>query len=78
MITGRTSVVVAHRLSTIQTADRILVLHRGELRETGTHQDLLLKRGLYWKLYQLQYKDQEIPGSESAEALSGSAERALG
>jgi ATP-binding cassette subfamily B protein len=78
MITGRTSVVVAHRLSTIQTADRILVLHRGELRETGTHQELLLKRGLYWKLYQLQYKDQEIPGHESAEALSGSAERALG
>jgi len=78
MITGRTSVVVAHRLSTIQTADRILVLHRGELRETGTHQELLLKRGLYWKLYQLQYKDQEIPGHESAEALSTSAEGALG
>jgi ATP-binding cassette subfamily B protein len=78
MISGRTSVVVAHRLSTIQKADRILVMHRGELREMGTHQDLLLQRGLYWKLYQLQYKDQEIPGHESATALATPAERALG
>ena len=78
MISGRTSVVVAHRLSTIQKADRILVMHRGELREMGTHQDLLLQRGLYWKLYQLQYKDQEIPGHESAAALATPAERALG
>ena len=78
MISGRTSVVVAHRLSTIQKADRILVMHRGELREMGTHQDLLLQRGLYWKLYQLQYKDQEIPGHESAPALATPAERALG
>lgn len=74
MITGRTSVVVAHRLSTIQKADRILVMHRGVLRETGTHQDLLMQRGLYWKLYQLQYKDQEIPGHESAATLDASAE----
>ena len=60
MITGRTSVVIAHRLSTIQRADTILVMHKGRLREQGTHQQLLAHRGLYFKLYQLQYKDQEI------------------
>ncbi len=59
MLSGRTSIVVAHRLSTIQRADRILVMHKGELRESGTHQELLTRRGIYWKLYQLQYKDQE-------------------
>ena len=59
MITGRTSVVIAHRLSTIQRADVILVMHKGQLRELGTHNELLARRGLYWKLYQLQYKDQE-------------------
>ena len=59
MVEGRTSIVIAHRLSTIQRADRILVLHKGRLRETGTHQELLSVRGIYWKLYQLQYKDQE-------------------
>jgi ATP-binding cassette subfamily B protein len=53
----RTSIVVAHRLSTIQNADRIIVLHHGELREQGTHQELLMHRGLYWKLYRLQYAD---------------------
>ena len=61
LMEGRTSIVIAHRLSTIQRADRILVMHKGRLRETGTHQQLLAKRGIYWKLYQLQYKDQEIP-----------------
>jgi ATP-binding cassette, subfamily B, multidrug efflux pump len=60
MITGRTSVLIAHRLSTIQRADTILVMHKGQLRERGTHQELLAQRGLYWKLYQLQYKDQEF------------------
>jgi ATP-binding cassette subfamily B multidrug efflux pump len=60
MITGRTSVLIAHRLSTIQRADTILVMHKGQLRERGTHQELLSQRGLYWKLYQLQYKDQEL------------------
>jgi ATP-binding cassette subfamily B multidrug efflux pump len=60
MITGRTSVLIAHRLSTIQRADTILVMHKGQLREHGTHQELLTQRGLYWKLYQLQYKDQEL------------------
>jgi ATP-binding cassette subfamily B protein len=54
---NRTSVIVAHRLSTIQRADNIIVLHHGEIREQGTHQDLLALRGLYWKLYKLQYSD---------------------
>jgi ATP-binding cassette subfamily B protein len=53
----RTSIVVAHRLSTIQRADQIIVLHHGEIREQGTHQELLAQRGLYWKLYKLQYAD---------------------
>jgi len=60
MVEGRTSIVIAHRLSTIQRADRILVMHKGRLRESGTHQELLALRGIYWKLYQLQYKDQEV------------------
>jgi len=53
----RTSIVVAHRLSTIQRADQIIVLHHGEIRERGTHQELLVHHGLYWKLYKLQYAD---------------------
>jgi len=53
----RTSIIVAHRLSTIQRADRIIVLHHGEIREQGSHQELLAQRGLYWKLYKLQYAD---------------------
>ena len=60
MVEGRTSVVIAHRLSTVQRADTILVMHRGQLREMGSHQELLVLRGIYWKLYQLQYKDQEL------------------
>lgn len=59
LLEGRTSIVIAHRLSTVQRADRILVMHKGELRELGTHQQLLAARGIYWKLYQLQYQDQE-------------------
>ena len=59
MIEGRTSIVIAHRLSTIQRADTILVMHKGQLREQGTHNALLANRSLYWRLYQLQYKDQE-------------------
>lgn len=56
---GRTSLVIAHRLSTIKGVDRIIVIHKGEIREMGTHQALLEKRGIYHKLYQLQYRDQE-------------------
>jgi ATP-binding cassette subfamily B protein len=60
----RTSLVVAHRLSTIQRCDRILVFHHGELREAGTHQELLAEHGLYWRLYQLQYSDEKLHISE--------------
>ena len=60
LLVGRTAIVIAHRLSTIQNADKIIVMHKGEIRETGTHQELLANRGIYYKLYQLQYKDQEI------------------
>jgi ATP-binding cassette subfamily B protein len=60
----RTSLVVAHRLSTIQRCDRILVFHHGELRESGTHQQLLAEHGLYWRLYQLQYSDEKLHVSE--------------
>ena len=60
LVEGRTSIIIAHRLSTIQKADRIFVMHRGQLRESGTHQELLAVRGLHWRLYQLQYKDQEL------------------
>ncbi len=59
LISNRTSLVIAHRLSTIQRADRIVVMHKTQLREIGTHQELLALRGIYWKLYQLQYKEQE-------------------
>ncbi len=60
MVEGRTSLIIAHRLSTVQRADNIIVMHKGKVREMGTHQELLARRGLYWKLYQLQYKDQEV------------------
>jgi ATP-binding cassette subfamily B protein len=60
ILTGHTSIVVAHRLSTIQKANRIVVMHKGQVRETGSHQELLAQRGIYYKLYQLQYQDQEL------------------
>ena len=75
MVEGRTSVLIAHRLSTVQRAETILVMHKGQLREMGTHQQLLAQHGLYYKLYQLQYKDQEngvaalpVAGTRQAEA----------
>ena len=60
LLAGRTSLVIAHRLSTIRQASRIVVLHKGEVRETGTHAELLARNGLYAKLYRLQYRDQEL------------------
>lgn len=60
LLEGRTALVIAHRLSTIQHAHRILVFHKGRLREQGSHQELLAQRGIYFRLYQLQYKDQEL------------------
>jgi ATP-binding cassette subfamily B multidrug efflux pump len=75
---NRTSIVVAHRLSTIQRADQIIVLHHGEIREQGTHQELLAQHGLYWKLYKLQYADGAhretpavLPGEEDAAQPAG-------
>lgn len=59
LMNGRTSVIIAHRLSTIKNVDRIIVMHKGCIREEGTHQELLKKDGIYYKLYQLQYRDQE-------------------
>jgi ATP-binding cassette subfamily B protein len=74
LIENRTSLVIAHRLSTIQNASKIVVMHKGHVREVGTHQELLDQRGIYFKLYQLQYKDQEIPAvrlvAEAAETQS--------
>ena len=79
LLTGRTAIVIAHRLSTIQHADRILVFHKGRLREQGTHQELLAQRGIYYRLYQLQYKDQEmrVPVAPDARRRRAAASRRL-
>jgi ATP-binding cassette, subfamily B, multidrug efflux pump len=71
LIEGRTAVVIAHRLSTIQHAHRILVFHKGRLREQGSHQELLALRGIYYRLYQLQYKEQELQVSISGSPSLG-------
>ncbi|MGA2629004.1 MAG: ABC transporter ATP-binding protein [Terriglobia bacterium] len=71
MLENRTSLVIAHRLSTIQNASKIVVMHKGRVRETGTHQELLLQRGLYYKLYELQYKDQEASAARSPLSVAG-------
>ncbi|HXT21764.1 MAG TPA: ABC transporter ATP-binding protein [Thermoanaerobaculia bacterium] len=75
LLVGRTSLVIAHRLSTVQRCDRILVMHKGELREQGTHQELLARRGIYYRLYLLQYRDQlgAHTGAASDVALPGVA-----
>ncbi len=72
MVEGRTSLIIAHRLSTVQRADKIIVMHKGQVREMGTHQQLLAQRGIYFKLYQLQYKDQEIAVGRAPANGSGS------
>jgi ATP-binding cassette subfamily B protein len=73
VLRDRTSIVVAHRLSTVQRADQILVLHHGELRERGTHQQLLARRDLYWRLYKLQYaddsRDEAVPDAPLRDSL---------
>jgi ATP-binding cassette subfamily B protein len=73
LLSGRTALVIAHRLSTIQHADRILVFHKGRLREQGAHQELLAQRGIYYRLYQLQYKEQELPMPMDANRPMGPA-----
>jgi ATP-binding cassette subfamily B protein len=74
LVEGRTSLIIAHRLSTIQRADKIIVMHKGKVREMGTHQQLLTAKGVYWKLYQLQYKDQELGAALAASQASASPE----
>jgi ATP-binding cassette subfamily B protein len=74
MIEGRTSIIIAHRLSTIQRADKIIVMHKAQLREMGTHQQLLAQRGIYYKLYQLQYKDQEIAVPAASGEITANAD----
>ncbi len=74
MVEGRTSLIIAHRLSTIQRADKIIVMHKGQVREMGTHQELLANRGIYYKLYQLQYKDQELVDVERAPTPANAGE----
>lgn len=74
LISGRTTLIIAHRLSTIQHADKIIVLHKGKIREMGTHQELLRQRGYYYRLYQLQYKDQLLAeGDDEAEGAAAGA-----
>jgi len=72
VMAGRTTIAIAHRLSTIQDMDKILVLHKGRLRESGTHQELLAARGIYFKLFELQYKGREGEGA-ATEAGTSSA-----
>lgn len=72
LLSGRTALVIAHRLSTIQHADQILVFHKGRLREQGAHQELLAQRGIYFRLYQLQYKEQELHNGNGIHPAEGS------
>lgn len=82
LMEGRTSLVVAHRFSTIQHVDRIIVMHKGKVREIGTHQELMDKQGIYWRLYQLQYAGRDVGmplrQTDSAEALDALADRGVG
>jgi len=76
LLENRTSLVIAHRLSTIQNASKIVVMHKGHVREVGTHQELVQKRGIYYKLYELQYKDQEASAARNALSAVGPAKGA--
>ena len=78
MVEGRTSLIIAHRLSTIQRADNIIVMHKGKVREMGTHQQLLAQRGIYYKLYQLQYRDQELASVPAPTPLAAPSEVGAG
>jgi ATP-binding cassette subfamily B protein len=78
MVEGRTSLIIAHRLSTVQRADKIIVMHKGQVREMGTHQQLLAQRGIYFKLYQLQYKDQELSVARAPSPANGDGARESG
>ena len=71
LMESRTTLVVAHRFSTIQNVDRILVMHKGQLRETGSHQELMRLGGIYWHLYQLQYAGNETPQAAPAAQANG-------
>ena len=71
MVEGRTSIIIAHRLSTIQRANEIIVMHKGQVREVGTHQQLLANREIDRKLYQLQYKDQAHPRGDVGGEVTG-------
>jgi ATP-binding cassette subfamily B protein len=70
LMAGRTTIAIAHRLSTIQDMDQILVLHKGKVRESGRHQELLAQRGIYYKLYQLQYREQESASEAAPETIA--------
>ena len=69
LMKGRTAIIIAHRLSTIQKADKIIVMHKGQVRESGTHQQLLARRGIYYRLYQLQYQGQSAPVADESQSF---------
>ena len=70
LMEGRTSIIIAHRLSTIEKADKIVVLHHGQVREMGRHSELMHQKGIYYRLYQMQYKKQ-MEGEQTAAQVSG-------
>ena len=72
LLKGRTGIVIAHRLATIRGADRIIVLQQGQIVETGTHEDLIVRKGLYARLYALNYASfDDIPDDLLQDALAG-------